>query len=490
MNKFTLPLLIFLITHLSAFAQSPRLDINPPQELCVNTPLKIKSYVTGLFNAGNEFKVRIREIHQSQFIELPATFNNELFELTIPADRIKLSKSYEMQVTSSSPALVSKWSYSFTMHAKGEFTIPEPTADTVNQYRDFAFMIRGRSSSSGVVRLSDGSTYSFNTGSHTPDMATSLIIHRYPEASTSYTIASASNVCGAMTVSGQAKVHVNPVSIGTMMITPQTPCLGSEIRLSFKVDAGTLPGNVQYKIRLMQVSSSPEPLSPNRYEVPAVLKDGQLIATIPDHIPLSKPTYFKAAVLIPSAGVVGAFEDVTFSIYPKPYAEIISQSKTVHPGDGFGIGIRYRGPNPYIIQLSDGSKIYDTEQVRDSRLGDLLVYPQKTTEYFIKSIETTCVAGPISIKRVTATVIPGMSIVLPDTITRYCEGTKVRLPFTTNTMVSANTVYSIKLGFWGDTLTVPAMRIGQEIEFTVPVFKEKLPNPLHRENMFSLQLVA
>lgn len=490
MNRFSLTVFFFLVTYFPSLAQSQILEINPPQELCVNTPLKVKSYVTGLFNAGNVFKVRIRESNQSEIIELPATFNDDLFEFTIPADRVKLGKSYEMQVTSSTPALVSKWSYSFTMHAKGELTIPEPTADTVNRYRDFAFTIRGKSSSSGIVRLSDGSGYSFNSGSYNPEMATSLIVHRYPEASTAYTIASASNVCGAMTVSGQAKVHVNPVSIGTTMITPQTPCLGSEIRLSFKVDAGTLPENAQYKIRLVQVGSYPEPLSPNRYEVPAVLRDGQLVATIPNNIPLTKPTYFKAAVLIPSMGVVGAFERVTFSVYPKPYAEIISQSETVNPGDGFGIGIRYQGPNPYIIHLSDGSKIYDTEQVIDSRLGDLRVYPQKTTDYFIKSIETTCAAGPISTKRVTATVIPGMAITLPDTVTRYCEGTKVRFPFTTNATLSASTVYSVKLGFWSDTLTVPAVRIGQEIEFTVPLFKERLPNPLHRGNMFSLQLVA
>jgi hypothetical protein len=490
MNRFFLSIFFFLATYLPSIAQSPTLDINPPQELCVNTPLKVRSYVTGLFNAENVFKVRIRENNQSEIIELPATFADDLFELTIPANRVALGKSYEMQVTSSAPAMVSKWSNSFTMHSKGELTIPDPTADTVNQYRDFAFVIRGKSSSSGIVTLSDGSGYSLNSGSYNSEMATSLIAHRYPEASTVYTIASASNVCGPMTVSGQAKVHVNPVSIGTTMITPQTPCLGSEIRLSFKVDAGTLPDNAQYKIRLVQAGSYPELISPDRYEFPAVLKDGQLVATIPDNIPLTKPTYFKAAVLIPSAGVVGAFEEVTFSIYPKPYAEIISQSETVNPGDGFGIGVRYRGPNPYIIHLSDGSKIYDTEQVIDSRLGDVRVYPQKTTDYFIKSIETICAAGPISTKRVTATVIPGIAIALPDTVTRYCEGAKVRFPFTTNATISASTVYSVKLGFWSDTLTVPAVRIGQEIEFTVPLFKERLPNPMHREGMFSMQLVA
>lgn len=489
MNQFYLLLLLFFTLSLRAIAQNPSISISAPQELCVNTPVRVNASVSGLYSQSNVFKARLKRGNQTDYVEIPATFENQQFIFTIPRNRVEIRGSYEIQITASSPAVMSNWSYSVTLHGKAPLTLGNTQTDTVNKYREFGLLFQTNSSSNVIATLMDSSKIWFD-GTMTPEQTRSTLKHRYPEASTTYTIAHAENFCGAMEVSGQARVYVNPASIGTTLVTPHSACLGSKIRVNFKIDHGTLPANGNYKLRIVQAGPYPEPITPDRYELPAILDNGQVVATIPDNIPLTKPTFFKVAVLIPNAGIVGSYEDVGLRISPRPHAEIISQSGNVQAGEAFPLGVRYVGPNPYVIRLNDGSTMSGTDDVMNEFFLGVTRYPTASTDYFIKSIETVCEPAPLSTKKVTATVTPGLLISVPEDITSFCEGTKVRLPFSTTTPLQAGSTFQMSISSSGEKRTVPAVRIGTEIEFTVPLFNDARASSQGRPGDFTFQLLS
>jgi hypothetical protein len=489
MKRFYPLLLLFFTLAACAFAQSPSISISTQPEVCVNTPVKVNANVSGLFSQSNLFKARLRRNNLSDYVEIPATFENQQFTFTVPRDRVELRQSYEIQIVASSPATVSNWASYITFHAKDRLILANTKTDTVNKYREFGLLFQTHSSSSGIATLMDSSKIWFDALIN-PEQLNSMIKYRYPQASTTYTIAHAENFCGAMEVAGQARAYVNPVSIGTSLVTPHFACLGSEIRVNFKIDHGTLPANGNYKLRIVQAGPYPEPLTPDSYELPATFSNGQVVATIPDNIPLTNPTFFKVAVLIPNAGVVGSYGDVGLRISPRPHAEIISQSRNVQAGEAFSVGVRYTGPNPYVIRLNDGSTMSGTWDVMGEFLLDVTRYPTVSTDYFIKSIETVCEPAPLSTKKVTATVTPGLLISIPEDVARFCEGAKVRLPFSATIPLQAGTTFQMSIASSGEKLIVPAARIGSEIEFTVPQFNDALVDTQGRPGDFTFQLLS
>ncbi|MDR6806106.1 hypothetical protein J2Y45_003298 [Dyadobacter sp. BE34] len=487
MNRFYVALFIFFSVTFHSLAQSPTINISIDGDRCADPTLKIDATVSGTFGKDNVFKARIRKSYQAEVTEFPAVLKNGKFEVSLPENLRSTGNSQEVQITASSPAITSNWSYATYFHTKGQVTISPALSDTINQYKEFSFYLNANSTSSGIVTLNDSSKVSFNADR---DAAFQQIRRLYPEKSVNYTIAHAENVCGAMTVSGAARVYVNPVSIQTTLITPRAACPGSQIRVRFSADNGKLNDGTSYTVRLTESVDSGSPANAKKYYAQATLKDGELLATIPENISLVTRKVFTVSVMTQNPGTVGEAGAVYLWIHPKPFAEITSTSNKVLAGDGFDITVRYIGPDPYTIVLSDGTKIPGVSDVGQIRNHDLKTYPTATTEYTIKAIQSSCAAAALSQNKVVATVPSGLILPKRDITAPYCEGATVRLPFSANVDLPANARYSMKIRSPLDTVIVPAQRVGSEMEFKIPDIWSKSPIRIWRQKSFSFQLIS
>ena len=487
MNRFYVALFLFFLFIRGALAQSNTIQISAEGDLCADPVLKINATLSGTFGKDNVFKARIQKPYTNDVTELPAILRNGKFEVTLPGNLLTTTDRFEIQVDASSPATASNRSYATYFHKKGQVTISPALSDTVNQYKEFSFYLNTNSTSSGIVTLVDSSKVSFNADR---DAAFQQIRRLYPEKSVNYTIAHAENVCGAMTVSGAARVYVNPVSIQTTLITPRAACPGSQIRVRFSAGNGKLNDGTSYTIRLTESVDPGSPANAKKYYAQATLKDGELLATIPENISLVTGKVFTVSVMTQNPGTVGEAGAAYLLIHPKPFAEITSTSNKVLAGEGFNITVRYIGPDPYTIVLSDGTKITGVSDVGQIRNHDLKTYPTTTTEYTIKAIQSSCAAAPLSQNKVVATVPSGLILQKRDITAPYCEGATVRLPFSANVDLPANARYSMKIRSPLDTVIVPAQRVGSEMEFKIPDIWSKSPVRIWRQKSFSFQLIS
>lgn len=469
MLKFYFSLFVLLYSADSIFAQNPVITIDVLNPACLNTVYKIPVTITGKFEAGNFFKVQLRENqYEPEIGEFPATLNNGNIEVMFTDTKLLTFSNLQLRILSTAPVAASEYStYSFSVHSKGNISLSNFLSDTLNKYEPLKILFSGESDSRGFVTLRDSTRFDFFGRADSPSF--NLQYQFYPAGSGTYSIAHAENVCGAMTVSGQAKAVVNQVSVRTTQLTPLVLCPGSELKVNFSTD-GAIPQSAKYRIRLLEALIPDEMPKALKYEMAATLRNGALYVTIPDNLNITRSTNFYVNVLVNNPGIVGNYGDMNVLISPKPSAEVISESVEVEMGNYVRINVRYSGPSPYNINLTDGTEINRIDVESTYHDHELYRTPSKTTDYAVKSIESGCQQAQLPAKVMRVTVKPGFYLDQVDKDKNYCEGETVRLHFLSNVTVPASAVYTMEIGFNGKSVSVPVKRDGEFAEFKIPAF--------------------
>lgn len=469
MNKIYACIAFLLLFTSTAFAQAPAIEVYDIKPTCLNALTSISVRITGAFNPNNNFKVQLKtDYYSTNIIEVPATLNNNNIELRITDSTLSLQPSYYFRIVASSPYTESQWNSSFKVLSKGKLNISNYLPDSLNKNNILYLKLSGNSNSDVRITLNDSTKFFLSSGyDGVIDQSQQLLADK----STTYNIAHAENGCGKMAVSGAAKVYVNPVSVITTYLSPLTVCSGSELKINFSIQDGTLPASAKFKIRLLEEGSS-SGFVPATIDIPATLKDNILTAILPEGFKGSGLFFFRVHILVDNPKIVGAAGQLRLAIAPRPAIIFTSPSKTIEMGETATLNMRYSGPNLFNVRLSDDSNIYVKNSLGTSIDFSANKKPLVTTEYSVKSIEAGCTPAAPNKQSVRLTVNPGLYLDQLDITKIYCEDETVKLHFVTNTTLNDGTSFSMLIteNYFGKQISVPVKREGDFIEFKIPRF--------------------
>lgn len=268
-------------------------------------------------------------------------------------------------------------------------------------------------------------TYTFtntNTGTTSLNPLKGIV---QPVVSTTYALQSVSNICGAGTVSGSARVTVYPRI--TTDFNATSLCAGAAVTIPFTV-AGTFAStDVRYTAQLSTASGS--------FLTPITLGSGTvspLSVTLPAN--LAAGTY---QIRVIANSVATYVNSGTFTIKPLPTATL-SGTTSVGIGDTTSLSISFTGDAPWTYQLASGP--VTTAAVSPVKV---VVSPTTSTNYSLASVSNACGAGAVSGSAV-ITVVPRISVA-DVSLGSVCVGATISLPFTVTGTFATAVTYSVQL---------------------------------------------
>ncbi|WP_428654841.1 T9SS type A sorting domain-containing protein [Runella sp.] len=256
-----------------------------------------------------------------------------------------------------------------------------------------------------------------------------------PTFSTTYALQSVSNICGAGTVSGSARVTVYPRI--TTDFTATSLCAGAAITVPFTVAGTFAASGVTYTAQLfpaggtllMPITLGSGTVSPLNVTLPANLTAGSYQIRV---IASSVATYVSSAA---------------FSIKPLPTA-ILSGNAAVGIGDTTSLNIAFTGDAPWTYQLASGPVI--TTSVTPIKV---VVSPTVSTNYSLVSVSNACGTGAVS-GTAAVTVVPRISAA-DVTVGSVCVGANISLPFTVTGEFSTPATYTVQLSDAAGSFATP-----------------------------------
>lgn len=425
--------------------------------VCSYTEMKIPAQITGKFNSDNKFFIElVAPDYNTLIARYEAVYKSGNFVFTIGDNKPDAYKQLNYRVSSTSPVRQSDLIYSVSFYNRGEIFLARNAGeqDTLNAGLGFGVHFDMTTNNAVNITMNDSSVHEIS----------SSYLFFIASKSTDLFIVKAVNSCNvAMPFSGKVSVKVNPISIIPVKINNTTLCEGSEIELSYGVTGGIIPESATFKLRFFKQSYS-DINEKRTFEVTAKRKsDGLLTAKIPDDI-LRYSMSYQVAILVDGPKLLSPYSQ-PFLIYDKPVASFRSQSDSVRVGEVFQMNFDISGPQPYTIELNNG-----ISYALDNNLN-LNLYPTKTETYSIKSLKTLCgVTTDLPKQTVLATVPPGIAINFPvGQKWEICENQKLRLPFSTNVALNANTKFVVEgLTAKNTIYQLEAKIVNDSIEFFIP----------------------
>ncbi len=205
-----------------------------------------------------------------------------------------------------------------------------------------------------------------------------LLVPVSPASTTTYTLGSVSNACGAGTGSGSATVTVSaPATITTQNLASATVCAGSTVPVSFTTTGTPVAGNV-YTVQLSDATGS------NFATITTTGSGSPLSAVIPAGTPPGAG--YRVRVVSSNPAVVGS-PSAAFTV-PAPATALLSGGATIPAGGSASLSVQLTGTAPWQVTLSN-SVAYTGSA---SPLA-ISVTPAATTTYTIASVTDACGAG-------------------------------------------------------------------------------------------------
>ena len=255
-----------------------------------------------------------------------------------------------------------------------------------------------------------------------------------PDKTTTYTIQSVNNACGAGTVSGSVVITVQaaPVlSISDAKFNGNT-CLGSNVQVGFT--QSNFPTNSEYL---------------------ALLSDNKGDFTKAVELLKTKETLFN--VVIPANTAVGSgykiriasvsnpdkfAETAAFAVSEKATATLSTTTPSITIGNEAKLTLTFTGSPSFNYLLSDGSK-GDVSQ----NTVDVVIKPDKTTTYSIQTVSNACGAGAVSgsVEIKVETILSVNPINNQNIVTVYPNPTESRLKIDLKSLKTASNPAIIEL---------------------------------------------
>ena len=392
----------------------PRITVNTALgNVCVGAAVAIPFVLTGIFDTtGVAYTAQLSDVAGS--FTSPVSIGNgsvSPIAATIPATAVA-GLGYRIRIISSAQS---------TTSASPVFTIkPKPTAvltgdATINVSDSTLLNIAFTGDAPWTYSITNGTTGSTSTNP--------LKGFVKPSVTTTYTLASVSNACGAGTVSGTAKIIVTP-RISTNL-TLGNVCLGTDVSVPFTI-AGAFDGAVTYTAQLSDAAGGfANPIaigtsnaSPITGKIPATVSgNGYRIRVIASLVAVSQAS-------------------TAFIIKPFPTA-LISGTATIDFGDVAPANLTFTGEAPWTYKLSDGT----TGTVTASPTT-ISIKPTQTSTITLSSVQNICGVGTSS-GSATITVIPRLTTEnFPPFV---CSGDAIDVKFGIGGVLPTNASYQVQL---------------------------------------------
>jgi hypothetical protein len=460
-----------LLAGLSLLCYAAVGQVSPPQvyptnyyngRICAETQTRMPVQIYGNFNDNNQFFIELVSYvdRNKQLGKYEAVLENGNLVFTVGNEITEAFDRINFRIVTTSPATQTGL-YENSWFNRGEISIASQSgySDTLNTGMTFTFNVNVSGNNPITVTLNDSSTRQIAPSPYY-QQTISLVASEPAE----FFIVKAVNACNVpVPFSGKVKTTINPISIVPLRINDQNAvCEGSDIELSYAVSGGTIPESATYRLRLFNPYSDVN--AREIYDVPArKIRNGVLAARMPQNF-LKYETSFQIAVLVDNPALVSSYlQPVT--IYKKPVASFRSQSESATIGQPFSMWFDVSGPEPYTIELNNGNS-YTLDQNRN-----ITVYPVKTETFSISSLRTACgVTTDLPKQTVVATLPASIAINAPaDQQWDVCENQKLRLPFITNAVLTANTKFTVEgRTYNGTTYEFEAKIVNDSIEFQIP----------------------
>ena len=455
--------------YFSSFAQTPaiRIDKVNSENYCIGTELSIDVTVEGTFPADNKFTVVAYRYwyDPARRWEYPAVLRGNKLVTVLKDAALADPQSFQIKVLSSNPKTETEASGSFRALTKSSVRLTTRwglSADTLNSNEPVVLALVATPMTPGEVTLNTGEKIKLNYTSSDGAVGYPTYINFPKTREGIYAIKEASNVCGALSASGQVRIKVNTGDFMPTDVNPEQPCEGSEVKVLF--DAGTASFNAGTKYRIRFASDNVNMDTYKFVDTPATLTGkNELTAKVPDKLldaMRSDRIYIGIVTENPSA--VSINKALKISIYPKPSFSLEAEKSTISLGEQPWISGNPKGLPPYQFTLTSGETFNYNIQVS----------PDKTTQYQVKKFESGCgvIENPAQAPLV-LTVQPSLLLGEPGASAKlkpFCEGQTVRMRFKA-AGVNAQTTYTVEgTTYSGTKFTFPAKIAGDSLEFFIP----------------------
>ncbi len=396
--------------------------------VCLGSSVPVAFTSSGFATTGRMFSVELSDLNGN--FTAPTVIGTGLVSpitSVIPA-AAALGFQYRLRVVADSVGITSVPSSAILLMRKPTATLSG--GGTINV---------GDSTALNIAFTGNGPwTYAFantNTGTTSANPLTGIV---KPTVTTTYTLASVSNVCGAGTVSGSATVIVNP-RISTATLAIGSACVGTNVNVPFVV-MGTFAGTVNYTAQLSDVSGN--------FTNPIIIGTGAsspIVATLP--LTLASGTGYRIRVVASLSAT--SVSSMPFTIKVKPTA-VISGSTTINVDATANLVLSLTGDSPWNYVLSDGSTATVT-----TATSLAVVKPLVSTTYSITSLTNSCGEGAVS-GSVRVTVIPRISTTTLN-LGNVCVGGTVSVPFVLTGVFETPPLYTVQLSDGAGGFTNPAI---------------------------------
>jgi acid phosphatase type 7 len=269
-------------------------------------------------------------------------------------------------------------------------------------------------------------TYTFTNTNTGTTSANPFIGSVKPTVTTTYTLASVSNICGSGTVSGSATVTVTP-RISTAALAIGSACVGTNVSVPFAV-TGVFASAATFTAQLSDAAGS--------FTNPTVIGTGT-VSPIVATLPLTSVAGVGYQIRVIASLTATTVNSVPFTIKVKPTATI-GGATTINVDATANLTINFTGDAPWTYLLSDGTTA--TVSVATSTVA---VKPTVSTTYSITSLTNSCGVGAVS-GSVKITVIPRISAATLS-LGNVCVGSPISVPFTLIGAFETPPTYTVQL---------------------------------------------
>jgi hypothetical protein len=255
----------------------------------------------------------------------------------------------------------------------------------------------GRDFSSDLVNytLSDGSSNTLTLGGNN----NYVFLPVSPKASTSFTLSSVSNLCGAGTVTGAAQITVNPVSEKSVEITSlenqetiqyyNYACGNQTIKVNFKL-TGIYDTGTTYDLYMS------DSVGNNFVKIPVIAQSSNtLSATLPEVASTGYGYRFK--VIANTSNSTSTTSHYPITIHKIPTAQFDSTNIYVMSGQTPALSISTTGALPIKLLLKDDNAVFYNYTTTTSQFS-IPVIATMGTKFLISSVSNNLCAGKVGSK--------------------------------------------------------------------------------------------
>ena len=229
-----------------------------------------------------------------------------------------------------------------------------------------------------------------------------------PLQTTTYRVASVSNVCGNGLPGNPATatIFVNIPTILTEALATQAACAGTSFAVNYTTTGVFNTGNA-FRVQIADTTSK------NYVDVLQTVTGNRLTATLPAG--LRGGSYFVRVLgSNPGAEVAGQRSPTVLMVRGLP-AAVLSGTREIYETQSINLNVSLTGDGPWTVSyasITDGVRSATTTFLTNANPHVLTVQPLKTTVYFSTAVSNNCGTGPVS-GTATVTVLPLLAVENP-----------------------------------------------------------------------------